>query len=262
MRAGLVIVGNELLAGHTADRNGPYLATQLRRLGHRVVRLTIVPDTVEEITDALNETTDRAELVFVCGGLGPTQDDVTIDAVSEFLHRPLAVPEEAKAQVRRIYRYGKKEGLLASDEVDEDAWQMAKIPKGGVVVPNDEGAAPGSVHTIADARGGGTVYVLPGPPAELQSVFDHLLEDERIPEGTPEATCEVPLATFEAPVSKRLAAFADAHPDVEVGSYPKHGEKRVVVRLTGDADAVEDAQADLRSRLASLVITDEEDGPG
>lgn len=256
VRASIVVVGNELLAGHTQDANGPFLAGKLRKLGHRVVRITVVPDTIDEIVDALGEASEHAELVLVCGGLGPTRDDVTIDAVARFLHRPLTTPEPAKEQIRRIYRYGKREGLLESDEVDEDAWRMAEIPKGGTVVRNDEGAAPGSVHTIASSREGPgeTVYVLPGPPAELQSVFSHIVERDLVPEGEDQTTHEVELDTFEAPVSSELDAFAEAHDEIEVGSYPQHGEKRVVVRLTGPEAAVEAAEKDLRSRLPELVL--------
>lgn len=256
MRASLVIVGNELLAGHTEDANGPYLARRLRRLGHRVVRMTIVPDVEDEIIGALTDAAGRAELVFVCGGLGPTRDDVTIQAVASFLHRPLGTPDEAKEQIRRIYRYGKEQGYLETDEVDQDAWRMAQIPEGGTVVRNDEGAAPGSVHTIAGAQGGPgrTLFVLPGPPAELSSVFEHIVERDLIPKAEVAATREVHLATFEAPVSSELSDFDDAHPEVEVGSYPQHGEKRVVVRLTGQADDVAAAESDLVKRLGDIVI--------
>lgn len=256
MRASLVVVGNELLAGHTEDANGPYLARELREMGHRVVRITIVPDEIVEIVQALEDAADRAQLVFTCGGLGPTQDDVTVDAVAKYLHRPLTTPEEAKEQIRRIYRYGKEQGYLETDEVDEDAWRMAQIPKGGVVVRNDEGAAPGSVHTIAESAGGGTVYVLPGPPAELRSVFGHIVERDLIPREEAQTTREVHLETFEAPVSSALEDFAADHPGVELGSYPQHGEKRVVVRLTGTREVVEAARADLVERMDDLVIDD------
>lgn len=254
VRASLVIVGDELLAGHTEDANGPFLARRLRELGHRVVRISIVPDDVDEIGEALSDACDRAELVFVCGGLGPTKDDVTAEAAARFLHRPLAMPEEAKEQIRRIYRFGKKEGYLETAEVDDEAWRMARIPKGGVVVRNDEGAAPGSVHTRADGQGAGTVYLLPGPPAELQSVFGHLVDRDLIPREEADHTVEVELATFEAPVSSELSAFDDDHPDVHLGSYPQHGEQRVVVRLSGSREEVEAAREDLIGRFEDLVI--------
>lgn len=263
VRASLVVVGNELLQGHTRDANGPFLARRLRGMGHRVVRITVVPDDVEEIVEALEDAKDRARLVFVCGGLGPTDDDVTAEAVARFLHRPLTKPEEAVEQIRRIYRYGKEQGYLETDEVDEDAWKMAKVPKGGVVIPNDEGAAPGSVHTISRGEEPGTVYVLPGPPAELESVFEHITERELIPQGEAEATEEVHLATFEAPVSSRLSAFSEDHPGIEVGSYPQHGEQRVIVRLTGPPERVDKARRDLVDRLSDLVIeprSDPEEG--
>lgn len=249
-----MVVGNELLSGHTQDANGPFLAEALRGLGHRVRRITIVPDTVEEVTDALEDAAGRAGLVLVCGGLGPTLDDITIDGVARFLGRPLETPEEAREQLRRVYRLGKERGFLKSDDVDEGAWRMARIPAGGIVVPNRQGVAPGSVHTLE--RGGRTLtlYVLPGPPGELQSVWRDLLEAELVPPGDVEALAEVHLATFEAPVAHHLQALSDAFPSVGVGSYPQHGEKRVIVRLSGSEEDVEAAAAWVRDRLGEIEL--------
>jgi molybdenum cofactor synthesis domain-containing protein len=258
VRACVVVVGDEILAGHTRDANGPFLATELRQLGHELVRITVVPDDEDEIVDALRDAERRADLLFACGGLGPTQDDVTIDAVAGFLERPLDRPPEAEEQLRRIYRWGKERDLIESDEVDEGAWRMARVPEGGTVVRNDEGAAPGSVHEL---DGGGRLVVLPGPPAELQSVFGHVRDRGLVPEGEPGITREVPLATFEAPVSGDLAAFDDAHPDVRVGSYPKQDEKRVVVRLRGPEEAVREARRDLGKRLGELIVDDGAEDP-
>jgi molybdenum cofactor synthesis domain-containing protein len=261
VRASIVVVGNELLAGHTEDANGPFLARRLREHGHQTVRIAIVSDDEATIVDALQRAAGEAELVFVCGGLGPTQDDVTADAVAKFLHRPLDTPEEAKEQIRRIYRKGKEEGYLDSAKVDEDAWRMARVPKGGTVIRNDAGAAPGSVHTIGAGAPGEAVYVLPGPPAELQSVFEHVERRDLLPEGDTLASREVHLATFEAPVSRELEAFDAGHDDVDVGSYPQHDEQRVVVRLTGPPEAVAQAQRDLEDRFEDLVIRDKTDDP-
>lgn len=256
MRASLVIVGNELLSGHTEDANGPYLAGALHERGHRVTRITIVPDDEQEIVDALEESRERAWLLFVCGGLGPTLDDVTVDAVASFLDRDLEQPSEAKEQLRRIYRLGHEQGLLETDEVDEGAWRMARIPAGGRVVRNDAGAAPGSVHELA---GGGRLFVLPGPPAELKSVLGHALEEGLVPGGEGRVTREVHLDTFEAPVSQELARLDEEHPDVRVGSYPQHGERRVVLRLEGKKGRVEAAVEDVESMLGEIVL---EEGPG
>lgn len=253
MLAAIVVIGNELLSGYTKDANGPHVAARLREHGHRVVRIVIVPDDVDAIAEALRDAHERSELVFTCGGLGPTADDVTIEAVACFLERPLVTPHAAKEQIRRIYRYGKEEGLLESEEVDEGAWRMARVPEGGVVVPNDAGAAPGSVHVVE----GGSVFVLPGPPAELRSVLGHMLERGLVPAGERQASREVWLDTFEAPVSEDLLEVASAFPEVEVGSYPKGGKRRLLVRLTGPRDAVGGAYEALVARLGDIVVPEE-----
>lgn len=253
MLAAIVVIGNELLSGYTKDANGPHVAARLREQGHRVVRITIVPDDVEAIVDTLEDAFERGQLVFTCGGLGPTEDDVTIDAVARFLDRPLGSPREAKDQIRRIYRYGEEQGLLDSKEVDEGAWRMARVPEGGTVVPNGAGAAPGSVHEAQ----GGRLFVLPGPPEELRSVLGNVLEAGLLPRGEEAATCEVVLNSFEAPVSQDLAALAKAHPSVEVGSYPQAGKRRVLVRLRGPKDRVVEARAALVDRLGDIVMGEE-----
>lgn len=254
------MVGNELLSGHTQDANGPYLAGRLRELGHRVHRITIVPDEEHEIIRALKASARFADLIFICGGLGPTQDDVTIRSVARFLERELEAPEEAKEQIRRIYRYGKEQGYLATDEVDEDAWRMAKIPKDGTVVRNDAGAAPGSVHTFQEAGEARRLYVLPGPPSELKSVVGHMVDRQLIPaEDTVEVVREVHLATFEAPVARTLEEVAEACPDVQMGSYPQHGEKRVIVRFLGDPEPVDEAVEVLRAMAGDLEIAPDDD---
>jgi molybdenum cofactor synthesis domain-containing protein len=253
VNASVVVVGNELLTGHTEDANGPFLARQLRSMGHRVRRITVVPDEVEQIVDVLEDARSRGRLIFVCGGLGPTGDDVTADAVAAFLGRKLHEPEAARDQVRRIYRKGKERGLLETAEVDDSAWRMARVPEGGTVVRNDEGVAPGSVHETDD---GARVCVLPGPPAELQSVFGHVRRRELLPTEDAIHETEVHLATYEAPVSDTLDALETDHPHVEVGSYPQHDEKRVVVRLRGGQADVQAARKDLVARVPELVIDD------
>lgn len=249
----MVVVGDELLTGHTEDANGPFLARELRDLGHHVQRITVVPDEVDEIVDALAAASQRARLVFVCGGLGPTGDDVTVDAVAAFLDRGLEKPKPAREQIRRIYRKGKEMGLLETEEVDEAAWRMARVPEGGTVVPNDQGVAPGSVHEVPD---GGHIYVLPGPPRELQSVMQHVRRRELVPAEEPLTESEVHLATFEAPISGTLDALDAEHTAVDVGSYPQHDEKRVIVRLRGPGEAVEAARADLVEGVPEIVIDD------
>lgn len=249
----MVVVGNELLTGHTEDANGPFLARELRDLGHRVRRIALVADEVDEIVDALADASEHAQLVFVCGGLGPTGDDVTVDAVAAFLDRPLEEPKPAREQLRRIYRKGKEMGLLETAEVDEAAWRMARVPEGGTVVRNDEGAAPGSVHELDD---GGRIYVLPGPPRELQSVMHHVRRRELVPAEQPLRESEVHLATFEAPISATLDALDAEHTKVDVGSYPQHDEKRVIVRLRGPEQAVAAAREELVGRVPEIVIDD------
>jgi molybdopterin-biosynthesis enzyme MoeA-like protein len=122
------------------------------------------------------------------------------------------------------------------------------------VVRNDAGVAPGSVHTFGGKRGAGTLYVLPGPPRELASVFANMASANLVPTGETLAVGEVHLKTFEAPVARALADVAAKFADVQFGSYPQHGEMRVIIRFSGDEKRVAEACAELRHVLGHLEM--------
>jgi nicotinamide-nucleotide amidase len=161
-----VSVGTELLLGDTIDSNVVFGSRALVARGLRVARRTTVGDSVEEIRDAVGAALDRTGLVLVCGGLGPTNDDLTREAVAELLDMPLAFDESVWAElVERWRRIGR--------EISDSNRSQAMVPRGGVVLPNRWGSAPG---LWLDAPRG-LVILLPGVPLE----FRGLLEEQVIP---------------------------------------------------------------------------------
>jgi len=156
-RARLVAVGDELLAGVHPDLNSPWLAARLAELGWQVDRIAVAGDDEEVIAEVVRDAAAQAALVVVTGGLGPTLDDVTRHGVARAAGRTIARSEEAWSQVRAWYERSAR-AMPASNE------RQALVPQGASVLANPAGTAPGFRVEI----GAASVFVLPGPPRELE----------------------------------------------------------------------------------------------
>jgi len=172
-RAGIVVTGTEVLTGRVTDRNGPWLAEELRRLGVDVGHVVVVGDRPEDMRSALSFLAGTGvELVITSGGLGPTADDLTAEVVGEFQGRPSSVDPALEQRIAAIV-----ERLMARRGWRADAGstaagvrKQALVPAGATVL-EPVGTAPGLVVPPADGAGGPTILVLPGPPAELQGMW-------------------------------------------------------------------------------------------
>ncbi len=162
MKAEIIAIGSELLTPFRQDTNSLYLTEQLERLGIPVTRKTIVGDDAADLKDAFRDALARAELVIGIGGLGPTEDDRTREAVAELLGRKLIRNEEAvKMMEQRFRQRGRK--------MPEVNLRQAMVPEGADWLPNSEGTAPGLWLSTEQGR---TVVLLPGPPKELRPMFE------------------------------------------------------------------------------------------
>lgn len=161
VRAALVTVGDELLLGQTVDTNAAWLGRQLASAGVRVVRRYTVADAQGEIQGAVKASTAVAELVLVSGGLGPTPDDVTREAVADLLDLPLAVDEELLAALRRRFE------ARGYDTLPRTNLSQAQVPRGARVLRNPHGTAPGLAMDAGDVL----VVLLPGVPRELEGIY-------------------------------------------------------------------------------------------
>ena len=160
--AEIIAVGSELLTPFRLDTNSLYLTDQLERLGVAVVRKTVVGDDKEHLKAAFREALKRAELVIGVGGLGPTEDDRTRDAVAEMLGLPLERQEELVAQMEERFRArGKRMPAVNLKQAD--------VPRGAAWLPNENGTAPG---LWLGPEPGKVILLLPGPPKELQPMFE------------------------------------------------------------------------------------------
>lgn len=257
MRAELVAVGTELLLGATVDTNSAWLAGRLCELGIACYRHTTVGDNPDRIATAISEASSRAEAVVVCGGLGPTGDDVTRHGLA----RALGVELRRDASMAR----------LIGDLFDSWGRPMpvanlvqAELPAGSVPIEPARGTAPGIVAEDPAGAGGPTVvYCLPGPPGELTEMFDRAVAPDLVRRRSePSVILSRVLRTWglgESAVAELVADRVDAqsNPTIAFLASPADG---VRLRLTASAPSDEQAttmldaeEQALRSRLGDLV---------
>lgn len=206
MRVAVVNVGDELLAGDTVNTNAAWLSEQLDGKGVNVERILVVPDRVDVIADVVERYSSEFDAVVVTGGLGPTHDDLTMEAVAEAFG--VGFEENSRAL----------EMLLETYENEDLAAETAHLPVGSTPIRNTKGVAPGCVIN--------NVYVLPGVPNEMKAMYREIEDD-----FTGEERHSVHLVT-STPESRLIPLFSELREsfDVVVGSYP--GEGRVRVKFT------------------------------
>jgi nicotinamide-nucleotide amidase len=238
VRAGIVVTGTEVLTGRVSDRNGPWLAEELRRLGVDVGAVLVVGDRPEDLRNALRFLAGE-DVVLTTGGLGPTADDLTAQIVGEVQGRPSSVDPELERRIARIV-----EGLMDGRgwRADPEATaagvrKQALVPEGAIVLP-PVGTAPGLVVPPAEGRDGPVVVVLPGPPSELQGMWPAALAAEpvqRAMAGRSELRQET--LRLWGTLESQLAATLRLHefPDLEVTTCLRDGELEIVTRYGPEA---------------------------
>jgi nicotinamide-nucleotide amidase len=173
VRAGILVTGTEVLTGIISDRNGPWLSERLLDLGVDTAMIEIVGDRPDDLLTALEQMAAAGlALIVTSGGLGPTADDLTAEIVGRFCGREMVLDEALEARIAEII----KPALQRWPDADRDALRAANrkqavIPRGATVLA-PRGTAPGLVVPAADGLSGPTVVVLPGPPGELQPMWE------------------------------------------------------------------------------------------
>ena len=233
--AAILVIGDEILSGRTRDANMHYLAGELATKGIDLKEARIVPDVQDAIVAALNALRARYDHVFTSGGIGPTHDDITADAVAAAFGLPLHVRDDARDLLARHYD---RSGL----EFNEARMRMARIPEGAVLIDNPISAAPGFSMQ--------NVHVMAGVPNIFQAMVASLLP--RLTGGRPLLSQTLRIERGEGSVAKPLAALAAEFDDLSFGSYPfiQNGAygTNIVVRGT-DAGRLDAAIA----RLAAMA---------
>lgn len=200
-KTALLIIGNEILSGRTADANTRYIGEKMSLHGVPLSEVRVVPDERGRIIDALNALREIYDFVFTTGGLGPTHDDITASCVAEAFGDEYGLHEEA-CRILEAH-YGK-------EEFTDSRKKMAMMPLSASLIPNPVSGAPGFVM--------GNVFVMAGIPRIMQAMFDHVLSV--IAPGDPVLSNTIGCNLPESMIAEDLARVQEAHPDVDIGSYP------------------------------------------
>lgn len=229
--AALLVVGDEILSGEVEDQNTPFLTRRLWELGILVERVVIVGDRREVIAEELRRMVPAHDFVLVTGGMGPTHDDVTRQAVAESLDLPL----EAHGEARELLSADYGERLTPSEAA------MAELPRGSRVMRGRQ--------QLAFAFRVQSVIVFPGVPVLLQDIFEMAAE---LLLSSPFFKETLWLRGKEGDFSEPLGEIQGAHPDVGIGSYPVFVDGRYRCKLvlrSRDAAALRRATDDIQRRL-------------
>lgn len=249
-RAGIVVTGTEVLTGRVSDRNGPWLAEQLRTLGIDIGQIVVVGDRPDDLRSALAHLVAvGADLIITSGGLGPTADDLTAQLVGDFQGRPSELDAALQERIaRRVEQIATGRGWRRDPEATAAGVHKQALVPCGAKVLEPIGTAPGLVVPPADGRTGPPVVVLPGPPRELQPMWRAALDDPDV-----QAACagraeirQRTIRIWNVPESE-LAATLRAH-DHELGGLEittclRSGELEVVTRYHPAAQPAYDALA-------------------
>ncbi|MBI2956866.1 MAG: competence/damage-inducible protein A [Acidobacteria bacterium] len=253
MKAEIIAIGSELLTPFRQDTNSLYLSDHLERLGIRVIRKTIVGDDKDDLKAAFAEALARAELVIGIGGLGPTEDDRTRDAVAELLKRKLVRHDEVvKMMEERFRARGKK--------MPEVNLRQALVPEGADWLPNANGTAPGLWLATPEGK---IVLLLPGPPPELKPMFEEYAL-ARLRAHAPKhvfATKVLKVTGLaESEVEQRIAPIYRPYTNPETTLLASPGQIEIHLRGTGGdtGDAlrrVEELAAKIEDALGDAVFS-------
>jgi molybdenum cofactor synthesis domain-containing protein len=219
--AALIVIGDEILSGRTQDKNVAQVATWLNVQGIRLKEVRVVADDMDAIIEAVNLLRARNDYLFTTGGIGPTHDDITVDAIARALEVEVVIHPVARAILDKYYatRGGLTEGRL----------RMARVPDGAVLIENRMSGAPGIRI--------GNLFLMAGVPHITAGMLDALTGT--LEGGLPLRSATLGCWVAESEVAEMLGATERAHEGCQIGSYPFFREGRVganfVIRSTDKA---------------------------
>ena len=264
-RAGIVVTGTEVLTGRVADRNGPWLAEQLRALGVDIAQIVVVGDRPQDLRDALAFLASTGvDLIITSGGLGPTADDLTAEVVGEFQGRASVLDTDLESHIAQIVdRLTRGRGWRMDPDATAAATRKQALVPDGARVIAPVGTAAGLVVPAAPGTTGPPVVVLPGPPRELQGMWPHVIADESVQAalsgraelrqrtirlwGTPESELAATMREHEAKLD-----------GLEITTCLRDGELEIVTRFGAEAqDAYEAFATVLADVYAETLYSDD-----
>ena len=215
-RAWILTIGNEILIGRIVNTNAAWLGQKLTFSGFKVERIIVVPDEIEDIVEELRRGLGRAKIIITTGGLGPTYDDRTLEAIAKATGRELVLNKQALTMVEEFY--GRK-GL----PLTEERIKMAMLPEGARPLPNPVGAAPGVILE----HNGTIIVALPGVPSEMKAIFENYVASVLAEIAPNKSVVECGITVVGVPESSlapHIKSVARRYPTIYVKSHPKGHE--------------------------------------
>jgi molybdenum cofactor synthesis domain-containing protein len=233
----IIIVGNEILTGDILDTNTNWLCKLIYGRGGRVIRVTIIPDVLEVVAEAVRESVARkVDILFTSGGLGPTSDDLTLQAVALGTDREVVLHEGALELVKNQYDHFFEQGIMQQGGLNPARQKMACLPLGGEPLVNPVGTAPGvflQVDTTA-------IISVPGVPSELKGIIENSLQaflDEVFGEGKAMSRCVGVMCNDESLLETALIHIVEKYPDIYTKSLAttigENPEMDIIMTLSG-----------------------------
>lgn len=253
MNAETIMIGSELLLGQIIDTNSSYLAQELSKIGVNLFYKTTVGDNLQRMVEVLGRALERSDVVITSGGLGPTEDDLTRDAVSQVMGEPLKFRQELFDQIEGLFQ---RHGFTMS----ENNRKQAFIPRNSVAIENPVGTAPGFVAEI-DGR---YIISLPGVPRELKFlmkdfVIPYLREKFSLGEVTIASRVLKICGMGESRVDERIGDLLRESSNPTVGILAEAAQ--ILLRITAKAESAAEAhskigrmESEIRRRLGVLIF--------
>ncbi|MBN1389506.1 MAG: competence/damage-inducible protein A [Candidatus Thermoplasmatota archaeon] len=237
VKAGSLVVGNEILLGRTVDTNTVFLAENLLGKGIRLRRWVMVPDESGMICKELGIfMEDDYDLVVVSGGMGPTHDDITVEAVAKAISVPLVFHDGCFGRMMEKWR-SRNPGKTLPDSSKKGLEKMALVPRDLEPIINENGMVEGLAGSVNDGRM--MIFILPGVPREYRGLVCSEEFQGRLPSGHEKDVHirEVHFHGKESQMALFLSDLQKRFPEIDIGSYPQ-GPNSVIIRVTGYPDRV------------------------
>lgn len=253
MTVELICVGTELLLGNIVNTNAAYISEKCAMLGLSMFYQSVVGDNERRLEELLKTAQGRSDVIILCGGLGPTQDDLTKETAAKVMGRPLVEDKRARKEIEEFM-------AKRSRNVTENNWKQALVPKDSKVLYNPNGTAPGIIIKEGEQR----VILLPGPPNELIPMFEEQVYPY-LHAIQPETICSKMVklcGVGESSAETKILDLIEGQTNPTVAPYAKTGE--VHLRLTAKAASEAEAfqlivpvEEELKKRFGNLIYTDD-----
>ncbi len=252
MNAEIIAIGSELLLGQLVDTNSSYIAKRLAENGIDLVRTSTVGDDLERMKEVIRESASRSQIVILTGGIGPTEDDLTREAIAEVFEHPLSFQPHLMEQIEALF---KKRGFRMAESNRKQAY----IPEGAVPIENPKGTAPGFIVEHAN----GSVISIPGVPLEME----YLMENTVIPYLRKRFDIKQQVIRYkvlracglgESAIGVQIKDLMERNRNPSVGTLASIGDIRI--RITAKAEnpeeatsLIQSAEKEIRNRLGVLI---------